>query len=259
MTQKSARGDTHGNRAGADALAVIGIHQISKAALETAGRRQHAPCRDFQIVEADFPFRHAAQAKRHLAPRDRDAFILACNRKKAANAKLAACLVKGAGKNEMQLRDAGASDPMLAASDDEVLATAVGAGCHRGGVGAGVWLRNADGGFVAGKHQAGRELLLGVAAIVHDGGERPHIGLDHDAGGDSAVPCHLFDDDDSIKEAQSSSAPGLRDGHAHEAGGSQSAHNVPWVVAVAVDIGGARPDMRFGKGARLITKCCLLV
>ena len=248
-----AGGDAHRHRAGADALAVIGIHQIGEAAPQ-AGRWQHRHGgRHFEILEDQLALRHAAQAHRLLAPADTQPFGLVAHGEKAADAEFLAALVEHARENQMQARNAGAGDPVLLAVDDVCVAALVGARGHGERVAAGVRLGDADRRLVALQHQARGELLLRLAAIGHHGRDRAHIGLDHDAGGHRAGLRHFLDHQHGVEEGAALSAQRLRDGHAEKAGLGQRLHDVPRVLLVAVDRRCARPRhvSREGAGTRL--------
>ena len=106
----------------------------------------------------------------------------------------------------MKLRDAAAGDPVLAAVEQPVAVAPVGAGGHVGGGGTGVGLGDADRRLVAVQHEPRGKPLLSLAAILHDGGDRAHVGLDRDAAGDATDARHLLDDDDSVEEAAAGAA-----------------------------------------------------
>lgn len=63
-------------------------------------------------------------------------------------------LVEDFREDQMQLRDARAGDPVLAAVDDVFVAAFVGARLHVHGVAAGVGLGDADRGLVAREHSS---------------------------------------------------------------------------------------------------------
>jgi hypothetical protein len=241
-----AAGYAHGHGAGADALTVIGVHQIGKATAET-GRRQHRHVRrHFEVVEGQFAFRHPAQAHGLLALGDTQAFRLIfrflAHGEEAANPKILAALVEHAGKDQVQPGHAGAGDPVLLAVDDIFVAAFVGARGHGQRVAAGVGLGDADGGLVALQHQPRGEALLRVVAIGHDGRDRAHVGLDDDTGGHGAGLGHFLGHQDGVEEARILAAQRLRHGHAEETLRRHLLDDVEGVLLVAVDGCGARPN-----------------
>ena len=252
-----AGGNAHRHRAGADALAVVGVHQVGEAALEAGGRQHHHFRRHFQVLEGQFAFRHAAQAHGALTLADaqplRRALVRVAHGEEAADAEVLALLVVDARKDQMQPRDAGAGDPVLFAVDDVGVAALVGARGHGHGVGAGLWLSDADGRLVACEHQLGRKFLLRWAAVGHHGRYRAHVGLNRDARGHCAGLGHFLDHQHSVEEGAALAAERLRNGHAAEAGLGQRLDDVPRILLVAVDLGRARAHHTVGEvaGARL--------
>ncbi len=99
-------GDAHRDRARPDALAVIGVHQVGKAALESRWRQHHHLRRNFQVLEREFPFRHSAQAHGLLALCDAEPFRRALVRvaygEEAADAEALALLVIDAREDQVQ-------------------------------------------------------------------------------------------------------------------------------------------------------------
>ena len=65
-----ARGNPHGHGAGADALAVVRIHQIGEAALESRRRCQHHRGGNREILEDDLALGHAAEPHGRFASDD---------------------------------------------------------------------------------------------------------------------------------------------------------------------------------------------
>src|SRR5205085_11533171 len=88
----------------------------------------------------------------------------------AADAPVAGGAV-GLGEDDVEVRDAGVGDPLLAAVDDPLVAVAYRPGGHRGDVGAGLGLGQAVAGLgpslADGPHEALLDLL---GAIAHDRG-----------------------------------------------------------------------------------------
>src|SRR6478609_2424534 len=92
----------HGCRA--NALGIVGVHEIGESAPETGWWKHHHVVADFHIPEQDFGFRDAAQSHGGLARSDHKALGLIADRQKPSNALLLAGFVENAGKYQMQPR-----------------------------------------------------------------------------------------------------------------------------------------------------------
>ncbi len=77
---------------------------------------------------------------------------------------------------------------------------------------------------------------------MHDGGDRPHVGLDHDPPAHAADLGDLVDNENCFEKAEAGTAILFRDRHAEEARIGQRLHVLPWVLLGAVDFGRARRD-----------------
>ena len=113
--------DAERHRGGADALAVVGGHQVGEALLQSARRDDQGRGRQVDLLAVDHGLRDAAQPHGRLAPGDLQALGLVADRKEAADALLA-LLVVHLGEDQVQARHAAAGDPVLAAVDDEAVA-----------------------------------------------------------------------------------------------------------------------------------------
>src|SRR5665213_3459851 len=125
-----AGGDAHRHGAGADALAVIGVHQIGEAPTEAGWRHDRHLRRHFQILEQQLAFRHAAQSHGLLASPHAQALVFIAHGKQATDAEFLPAFVEHPRKNQMQARDAGTGNPMLLAVDDVFIAAFDGARGH---------------------------------------------------------------------------------------------------------------------------------
>ena len=101
MVERACR-DSHGDGAGAHALAVVGVHQIGKAAAEARRRHHRHGGRHLQILEREFALGHAAQAHGLFASNDAQPLGLVSHRQEAADAEVLAPLVENTRENEMQ-------------------------------------------------------------------------------------------------------------------------------------------------------------
>ena len=157
---------------------------------------------------------------------------------KAANAKLLALLIIGAGKNQMKLRDTATCDPVFGAIQDPVVTALVRTGghfcCGRSGTG----FCNADRRFVAREHQFRRQFSLSLRAIGHDCADGTHISLDHDACRDTAGLGDLLDHQHHVEISQTLAAKFGRYGHAHQAVFPEYFDIIKRVGLAAVDIRG---------------------
>ena len=246
----------HGRRA--DPLRVVGVHHVREPAPEPARRQEDAVGRDLHVLEPDLGLGDAAQPHRRLAGADPQPLRLAADGDEATDPLLRALLVEHPREHQMQARDAAAGDPVLRAVDDVAVAALVGAGGHLPGRASRAGLGDADRGLVAGEHQPGAEPLLGLRAVVHQGGDRTHVRLDHDAAGDAAHLRHLVDDQRRVEEAPPPAAVAPGDGHAHEAGVAQGLDVVPWILLGAVHLRRARLDGLARKRARPFLQRLLL-
>ena len=202
----------------------------------------HHVVADLHISEQNLGLGDAAQPHGRLALADHETLCLVADREKAADTLLLALLIEHARKHQMQLRDAAAGDPVLAAVDDVAAAPAVGARGHLAGGRSRAGLGDADRRLVACEHQLGGELLLGLGAVMHHGRDRAHVGLDHDPPGDAADLRHLVDHQRCFEETEAKAAILLGNGHPEEAGLGQRLHIVPGILLCSVDLGGARRD-----------------
>ncbi len=89
---------------------------------------------------------------------------------------------------------------MFLAVDDVRITALVGARGHRGGVGAGLGLGNADRRLVAFEHELRCQPFLGIAAVGHHRRNGAHVRLDHDSRGDCARLRHFLDHQDRVEE-----------------------------------------------------------
>ena len=211
-------GQPESNRARADPLGVVGVHQFGKAAPEAAGRCEDAVGGQFEIFEMHLGLRNAPQAHRGLPLTDAQPAILVAHGNKATDTLLCALSVKHAGEDQMESRYTAAGNPVLHAVEHIRIAVFIGPRGHLRGGTAGLRLGNTDGGLIASQDQSGRALFLRRRAVVHDGGKRPHVRFDRNASGHPAHFGHLFDDERHVEIAQSGPAELRRDGHAEESG-----------------------------------------
>ena len=206
----------------------------------------------------DLGFRNAAQAHRRLAPADAQAGRLVPDRDEAADAPVLAIGVEHPGEDQVQARDAAAGDPVFHPVDDIAVAFQRRPRRHVGRRAAGVRLGDADRRLVAVQHQAGRQLLLVLAAIGHDRADRAHIGLDGDPARRAAHLRHLLDDEHGVEIAAPSAAIGFGNRHAEEAGVGHVADVVPRIGFGPVDLGGAVGEDAFGEFAGAGLKSALV-
>jgi len=92
---------------------------------------------------------------------------------------------------------------------------------------------------------------------MHHGGDRAHIGLDHDPPADAADLRHLVDHEHGFEKAKAGAAILLRDRHPEEAGIRQRLHIVPWILLRTVDLRRPRRDRLARQGARTLLKVLL--
>jgi hypothetical protein len=112
-------------------------------------------------------------------------------------------------------------------------------GRHCAHIAARVGFCDADSRFVACQDKIGSTLALRVGAVGHHGRDGAHVGLDDDTCRDRTRARHLLNDQQRVEKAPSLAAIFLRDGHSHEALGFQRFHNIPWIFARLIDLGGA--------------------
>src|SRR6185437_12798089 len=127
---EGALGNPERHRRGADALRVVGRHEVGEAVAEAARREKQRRLRELHLLEADLALGDAAEAHRRLALADDEAPGLAADGDEPADAFLTAGGIEDAGEDEVEARDAAAGDPVLAAVDHEAVAAAVGARRH---------------------------------------------------------------------------------------------------------------------------------
>ena len=162
--------------------------------------------------------------------------------------------IQNTGKDQVQLRDAAAGDPVFFAVEHIAAAYLAGRGGHLGRGRSGIRFGNADRWFVAAQHQFGSQLFLCLGAIGHDRRDATHIGLDHDPGGDGAAFGDLLDDDCRIEKIAALAAKFGWDGHPHQARLAQGGDVVPRVFFGPVDLGRTALEQALGQFARLRLK-----
>ncbi len=159
--------------------------------------------------------------------------------------------VEHAREDQMQLRDATTGDPMLPAVDHVVAIPPISARRHIGGRRSGFGFCDADGRLVAIQHQACSKALLGLAAVLHDGRDRAHVGFHRDAAGDTTDTRHLLDDDRRVEKVAAGAAVLARDRIAKEPRLAHRGDIVPGIGFHPIHLGCTRCDHRLGQAARL--------
>ena len=127
-----------GDRAGADALAVVRVHQIGEATPEAGRREDDHVGPDDHVLERDLHLGDAALPHRRLAPDEPQPPRLVADREESADALLDAVLVEHPGEDEMEPRYAATGDPVLGAVDNIDVSPPLRAGGQTGRVGAGL-------------------------------------------------------------------------------------------------------------------------
>ena len=137
-----ALGEPERHRRRADALAVIGVHQIGEALAPgraaAATSASAGTAMSSKMISASGMPRSPMVGSR--LPID-ESLGLVADGDEAADAFLLALLVEDAGEDEVQPRHAAAGDPVLPAVDDEAVAAPVGARGHLAGGAAGARAR----------------------------------------------------------------------------------------------------------------------
>src|SRR5262249_56580513 len=110
---ETLRRDCDGASTSPDTLAVVGVHEIGKPALETGGWQDGHILFDEKVFEDDFTFRHPAEAHRRLTPGHTDRAAIVTDREETPDTEVLPAFIENARKNQMQSRNSGDRHPLL--------------------------------------------------------------------------------------------------------------------------------------------------